>query len=171
MSQPPPLTNKEKADLVAYLDGELTGEAARAIETKLSLNPAARAEADSLRRAWDMLDFLPRPEPSPSFTSRTLSKLAPLRDSKAPPSVPAKKSNRPWRAALLGLGWAAAVFLASLGGFVGYNTAVPREPGERELVRDLRLIENKRFYDVVDDLDFLRGLDQPDLFGEEPAGW
>ena len=41
------------------------------------------------------------------------------------------------------------------------------EPGEKELVRDLRLIENKRFYDLVDDIDFLRQLDQPDLFGEE----
>ena len=44
------------------------------------------------------------------------------------------------------------------------------EPGEAELTRDLRVIENKRYYDLVDDLDFLRQLDHPDLFGEEVPG-
>jgi len=39
MSNPGPLDEQERADLVAYLDGELGGEAARALEAKLSLNP------------------------------------------------------------------------------------------------------------------------------------
>src|SRR5579884_2574830 len=76
MSKPPPLNEEERAELVAYLDGELSGERARAVETRLSLDPAARAEADALKRTWDLLDFLPRPEPSASFTQKTLSRAA-----------------------------------------------------------------------------------------------
>jgi anti-sigma factor RsiW len=164
MTQPTALTEQERADLVAYLDGELGGEAARALEAKLSLNPSARAEAEALRRTWELLDYLPRPEPSPNFTHRTLSRLPSLRATQRRPAA-----SR-WRGLLWGGGWAAAVLLAALGGYAGFRWGVPREPDERELVRDLRVIENKRFYDLVEDLDFLRKLDQPDLFGDED-GW
>ena len=157
MSDPVSLSEQERADLVAYLDGELGGEAARALEAKLSLNPEARAEADALRRAWDLLDFLPRPEPSPNFTQRTVSRVAPL---------PAAR-GRPW---LVGLGWAAAVLLTAAVGYSGFNVLAPRGPTEEDLVRELRLIENKRLYDLADDLDFLRALDDPELFGEDGAG-
>jgi anti-sigma factor RsiW len=163
MAKPSALTEQERADLVAYLDGELGGEAARALEAKLSLEPEARAEAEALRRTWELLDYLPRPEPSTDLTHRTLSRLDPLR-------VRERKPARLRRRALWGLGWAAAAVLAALGGYAGYQRLVPREPGERELVRDLRVIENKRFYDLVEDLDFLPRLDQPDLFGDE-ANW
>jgi hypothetical protein len=172
MSNYPPLTPREREDLVAYLDGELTGEPARALEAKLSLNPEARAEAEALRRTWDLLDYLPRPEPSASFMEKTLSRALPVW------SGPGKKSSedtgRPWRIAGFGVGWAAALALAAWGGYAGSNRLgrkppAPRGPGESELVRDLRLIENKRYYDLVEDLDFLRALDHPDLFGDEPG--
>src|SRR5262249_41070651 len=68
----PQLTDEDRANLVAYLDGELDAEAAQALEAKLSVDPTARAEADALKRTWELLDYLPRPEPSPSFTHRTL---------------------------------------------------------------------------------------------------
>jgi anti-sigma factor RsiW len=165
MTNPNPLTEQEKADLVALLDGELTGEAARALETKLSLDPAARAEADALKRTWDLLDFLPKPAPSPSFTHRTLEKLTPIR--RAEPT-PARRDRRPW---LIGAGWAAAALAAAAAGYAafGWTGAASANP-DRELTRDLRIIENKRFYDHVPDLDFLKSLDQPDLFGDDESG-
>ena len=166
MTNPSPLSEDERADLVAYLDGELTGEQARALEAKLSLDPAARAEADALRRAWDLLDFLPRPEPSATFAERTVSRLAPA-PTRTSPLAPRRTS---WKPALWGAGWAAAVVLAGLAGYKGVQRATRHEPGEAELTRDLRVIENKRYYDLVDDLDFLRQLDHPDLFGEEVPG-
>jgi hypothetical protein len=164
MSKPPPLTEKEKADLVAYLDGELTGEAARALEAKLNNNPEARAEAEALRRTWELLDYLPQPEPSGDFTRRTVSQLMPV----PPPEEPAPGRIRPL---LLGLGWAAVLLLSALGGYGGFRLLARRTPGEPELIRDLRVIENKRYYDLVDDLDFLKKLDDPDLFGDDPSGW
>src|SRR4051794_26053888 len=81
MSKSRPLSEAERANLVAYLDGELAGEAKRAVETRINLDPTWRDEAEALKRTWDLLDYLPVPEPSPSFTQRTLSKLEPIRTS------------------------------------------------------------------------------------------
>jgi hypothetical protein len=174
MSKPSAFNEKERADLVAYLDGELEGDAARAIEQKLALDPAARAEADALKRTWDLLDFLPKTEPSPNFTHRTLDRLGPIKTGVQPESA-----RRGWRLALFGTGWAAAVVLAALGGYFGFNRLVPSptrhrevapEPSDAELARDLNVIKNKRLYELAEDIDFVRELDQPDLFGADSPG-
>jgi anti-sigma factor RsiW len=166
MTLPNPLNEQERADLVAYLDGELAGEAARAVEARLQLDPSVRAEAESLRRTWDLLDYLPRPAAPLDFTHRTLEKLAPVRaQPKAAP--PAPRRGRRW---LLGVGWAAAVLLAGAAGYAGVGLVAPRDRGDADVVRDLRLLDNKRYYDRCDDLDYLRDLDQPDLFGDDNTG-
>src|SRR5262249_2140498 len=157
MTTQPPLDDEQREDLVAYLDGELDEEAARALEAKLSLDPAVRVEADQLRRTWELLDYLPRAEPSPSFTHRTLDRVSARRPAR-PRGVPGAKRRRPW---LVGLGWAAAVLLAGTVGYAGVNLVYPRDRTDEELARDLRVIEYKRLYDAVDDLDFLRELDTP----------
>jgi anti-sigma factor RsiW len=162
MSEPAPLSDQERADLVAYLDGELTGEAARAMEAKLSLDPATRAEADALRRTWELLDFLPQPQPSLRFTHRTLERLGPLRADE-------QQRRQRWRMRCFGLGWVAALLVSAWVGYAGYNWLVPREPGERELLQDLRILENKRLYERIETLDFWRALDAPDLFGDETS--
>src|SRR5689334_9452270 len=125
MTEPSHMSEQERADLVAYLDGELTGESARALEAKLNLNPAARAEAEALRRTWDLLDYLPSPQPSASFTHRTLERLTPVRTGET-------RRRRRWRVRLLGAGWAAALLLSGWAGFAAYNWFVPNEPGEKE---------------------------------------
>ena len=166
MTKPNPLNEQEQADLVAYLDGELAGEAARALEVKLSLDPAARAEAESLKRTWGLLDYLPKPEPSANFTHRTLQKMTPIPTATYAPFRPL--SLRPW---WIGAGWAAAILTAATAGYLGVRmTGAGRDTNDRDLVRDLSVIENKRLYDHVDDLDFLKSLDQPDLFGEDASG-
>jgi hypothetical protein len=40
---------------------------------------------------------------------------------------------------------------------------------EESLVRHLRVLEKWRQYEAIDDLEFLRALDHPDLFGDEPG--
>lgn len=158
-----PLNENERADLVAFLDGELKGEAARSWEARLSLDSAARAEADALRRTWDLLDHLPRPEASVDFTHRTMERLAPVR----PATLGARRGGR--RLGLV-VGWAASMALALGAGYLGGRAWTPREPGERELVRDLRVLENKRLYEAAGDIQFLRRLDHPDLFGDDGTG-
>ena len=156
------LSDEDRADLVAYLDGELDEESAQALEARLNLDAEARAEADQLRRTWELLDFLPRPQPSLRFTHRTLERLSPLRAEE-------QQRRQRWRTCCLGLGWVAALLLAGWSGYAGYNWLVPREPGERQLLQDLRIIENKRLYERIEDLDFWRALDAPDLFGDEAS--
>jgi anti-sigma factor RsiW len=164
MSDPQSLSEQDRADLVAYLDGELKGEAVRSLEARISRDPLVREEADSLKRAWDLLDYLPRPEPSPNFTHRTVSRIVPIR----PGGI--RLDWQRWRPYLFGAGWAAAVVLAWLGGMGAYRLIVPRQPGDAELVRDLRLIENKRLYEAGEDIEFIKQLDQPELFGDDHSG-
>jgi anti-sigma factor RsiW len=171
MSKPGPLSDAEREDLVAYLDGELAGEAKRQMEVRLSLDPRWRAEAEALKRTWDLLDFLPRPEPSPDFTQRTLSRLEPIRKpEKRPEPTPVEHLKFRPRWAGLAASWAAVVLIAGLGGYYLAGGGASRLPGEAELTRDLRIIENKRYYDVVEDMEFLRAVDRSGLFGEEAVG-
>src|SRR3954452_2725575 len=109
------LSDEDRENLVAYLDGELDEASAHALESKLSLDPLARAEADALRRTWELLDYLPKPEPSSDFTNRTLSRLSlqSARSSKIVRMTGKMPRRRRW---LLPLGWAAAVLLAATGG-------------------------------------------------------
>jgi anti-sigma factor RsiW len=171
MSNPRPLSEEERDQLVAFLDGELAGEEARTVEARLGRDPALRAEADSLKRTWELLDFLPQPEPSPSFTEKTLSRLEPAGLSRrSEPLAPRRgepAGSRAWGRVALVAGWAAALLVAGWVGYRAYGWMSPREPGNADLVRDLRVIENKRLYDLVDDLHFLEQLDDPDLFGDD----
>src|SRR5438067_6571056 len=109
MTEHQPLDDSERERLSAYLDGEVDAKTARAIEAKVSLDPRARHELDSLRRAWDLLDYLPRPEPAADFTHRTLERLTGQR--RLPHALPE------WRSWSLRAGWAAAVLVAALAGF------------------------------------------------------
>jgi anti-sigma factor RsiW len=160
MSEQAPLSNEDRATLVAYLDGELDEEAAREVEARISQDPTVRAEVESMKRTWELLDYLPRAEPSPSFTHRTVS----LVTGEHRAAVLARQRRRRW---LLAAGWAAAVLVAALGGYAGVTYLTPRQPTDEELVRDLRVIENRRLYEQVEDLGFLKKLDQPDLFGDD----
>ncbi len=77
-----------ETELVAYLDGELDTTAARKVEARLANDPEARARAAELKTSFDMLDYLPKPEPSPNFTTRTLD-MIPAVKSPSEPSGPA----------------------------------------------------------------------------------
>jgi anti-sigma factor RsiW len=170
MNKATPLTEEDRADLVAYLDGELGPSASSALEAKLSLSTQGRAEAEALRRTWSLLDYLPRPELSPRFTHDTLERLAAIR--------PKTTTPRRWRAWVVGTGWAAAILVAGTIGIAGGRILHRPEPAASEpsldvdgaLVRDLGVLENKRLYDNVESIDFLRALanaGDPDLFADE----
>jgi hypothetical protein len=153
----------EDADLVAYLDGELHGDDARDVEGQLALDPAARARAEALKKTYDLLDFLPRTEPSPDFASRTLTHLGSAASGSAVRPV---ATPRPWAKAV---GWAVAVLAAGGLGYAGHLLARPHleaaAPAKRAS-EQVRLLERLPLLLGADDLDFLHKLDAPDLFGE-----
>jgi hypothetical protein len=91
--EPPP--DPFEAELIAYLDGELDPVAARKVEARLARDPAARARAAELKKSFDLLDYLPKPEPSPNFTSRTLDKLPTVKPAHASTPTQAPAKSRP----------------------------------------------------------------------------
>jgi anti-sigma factor RsiW len=173
------LNEEERATLVAYLDGELNEEASQEFEARLSREPALRAEADALKKTWELLDYLPRPEPSGAFTHRTLERLAVRETAKL-----RNGSAHRW-AWLAPAGWAAAMLIAMAGGLVAAHflwptpapTPIAQQAGnaknaqddfDAKMARDLGPIENQRVYGAIVDLDFARGL--ADIQGDEEEG-
>jgi anti-sigma factor RsiW len=173
------LSEDDRSNLVAYLDGELDEKKALALEAKLGINSTARLEADKLKRIWELLDYLPRPAASGDFTHRTMERIS------AVPGVPRSRwqSLSRWRPLAGVVGWAAALLVASALGFAGARllapstrhgdtaAAVPLDP--EAISRDRRVIENRRLYENMVSLEFLRQLanpDDPDLFSDENAG-
>ncbi len=168
-----PLTEDEKAELVAYLDGELDDAATQAVEAKIATNPDVRAELDALKQAWGLLDFLPKASASPNFTNRTMERLSLERaPASASKSTPMHKAG-----SLLGpIGWAAAILVALGGGYlISLGIWPPKPPPEpiseddRPYVEHLRILEKWRYYENVDDLEFVKKLNHPELFGEDPS--
>lgn len=166
-----PISDDDRDDLTAYLDGEADNVARARVEARLNSDPTLRAEADSLKKVWEMLDHLPRTEPNPTFTTKTLDKLAALRPVTASLSqpVPARVGQRgPWA-------WAAIIVLGFVVGWGLLGGGRQRGPrplrvDDPVLVRDLRLIENLPLYHSVESMEFLQLLDQPDKFGSDATG-
>lgn len=165
------------ADLIAYLDGELDGAEARAVEAALALDPAVRAKAEAYQRVDGLLDFLPRPAPAPDFTTRTLTRLQPVSAAGASPasgSAPTAtlagsvSGFRPRRSAWpTVVAWMAAATVAGVGGYAAHAALSPTGPPTDLAISDLRVIERLPLYLGVDDLDFLKALDETGLFAPD----
>ena len=161
-------------ELVAYLDGELDPGASEAFAAKLRQDPKLRAEAESLQRAWDVLDVLPRPLPTPSFATRTLSQAIPAA---AAPSgtqvVPYTDPRAPVAASRPGSGFwfasTAVIVAAAIGGYFGHRAMAPapRTVSPDPPLEDVTLMKNLRLYRHVDDMEYLEKLDSPELFGDD----
>jgi len=153
------LTPAERANLVAYLDGELNEAESRAISTKLTKSATARREVEILERTWELLDLLPRPKASQDFTARTLHEVEQL----------SLKGNR-FESAVLHTSQrvaAAAVWvvvsLVTLS--VGYALTqwVWPNPTAR-LARDLSIAEHLDEYRDVGSVQFLKELENSQEF-------
>jgi anti-sigma factor RsiW len=147
------LTPGERANLVAYLDGELGDADARAIATKLAHSATARREVDSLEKTWDLLEYLPRQKAAEDFAARTLSVVLSKDD---PGNLLGSAFLENGRRASLALAWI-AVGLLSFG--VGYAVVrwVWPNPSER-LTRDLPIAEHLDEYRELGSFEYLKQL-------------
>jgi anti-sigma factor RsiW len=165
-----PLNEDEKAELVAYLDGELDDVATQAIEAKIATDPDTRAELDALKQTWGMLDYLPKASPSVNFTHRTMERLT-LEVGAGKKTMTMTGRSSAW----LRVGWAAAPILALAGGYFAALHFWPAQSSDvipdadRPLVRYLRVAEKWRYYENADDLDFVKKLNQSEVFGDDPS--
>jgi anti-sigma factor RsiW len=166
-----PLSDDDRAALSAYLDGELDEESTRQVEVRMSLEPDLRHEYDTLRQTWGLLDYLPRAAPSIDFTNRTLERLTHETLTVPAPTWIGRVFRRVPAA---GLAWSLGLLLAlGAGLWVGNSVVWPRvseTENDDALARHLRVVERWRLYQAADDIEFVRQLDQPDLFGDE-AGY
>jgi anti-sigma factor RsiW len=62
--------------LTAYVDGELSPDAARRLETRLDLDPVLRARERRLRGAVAAVEALPTPQPSAGLRDKVLAAVA-----------------------------------------------------------------------------------------------
>ncbi len=147
-------------ELVAYLDGELDEKRSVEVEQFLRERPEARERLAKLQRTWDLLDTLPRPEATNSFTRSTIEMV--VDDAKR--ELRKSKRKGPFWSTVI----AAASVVAVLGIGVGYFVVnhYQNQP-TRELIQDLDVIENFDKYLVVDDVEFIKLMVDAELFVEE----
>ncbi len=154
------LTPAERADLVAYLDGELDGPRSRAIATKLTHSTTARREIEALEKTWELLEYLPKAKAPEDFTARTLTEVQhlTLRGNRRELAV-----HDTARRLLTGGVWALGVLLALGLGYAVMRWAWP-DPTAR-LSRDLPIAEHLDEYRDVGSMQFLEKLAETPDFG------
>jgi hypothetical protein len=156
------LSPDERADLVAYIDGELPEGISRSIATKLTHSATGRREVEMLKKTWELLGHLPVPSMDPQFSERTVTEIRRL-EMKSPTWDPRVKAWSAKTAHVVGYLMLAA---ASAGlGYVGTRWIWP-DPSAR-LARDLSLFEHMDEYQEVGSFDFLSQLaDSPEFSPE-----
>ncbi len=154
------LTPAERADLVAYLDGELDDARSRAIATKLTHSTTARREIEALEKTWELLEYLPRAQAPEDFTARTLTEIQhlALRGDRRERAV-----QRTARRLMRGGAWASGALLALVLGYAAMRWAWP-DPTAR-LNRDLPIAEHLDEYRDVGSMQFLEELANSPEFG------
>ncbi len=156
------LSPTERANLVAYLDGELPERDSQVLATKLTLSVTARREADALERTWELLDHLPRPHPSEQFADRTLSEV---RKIDAAGGRLETAFIRQLRFALRTALWLSAACVGFVAGYLLTNWVLPN-PTTR-LMRDVSIAEHLEEYRDVGSFDFLKALANTPEFSTE----
>lgn len=148
-------------EIVAYLDGELDAEAEARVVRRLSEDASYRARLAQLQQAWDLLDNLRRTEADDEFVQSTIAMVAVQADceAKSQSLKQVRRRNYTWLAAT-GVG-----LLSLVCGFVALHRYLTRD--NRNLVRDLPVIEHVDEYRNIEDIEFLKQLERENLFAAE----
>ncbi len=148
-------------EIVAYLDGELDREAAIAIERRLADDPAYRARLTQLQQAWDLLDNLGRTEADDNFTHSTVAMIS----VKASEDSAGDESRARLRKRLAWAGMGGLALVAGVAAFIAVDQRL--NSANRELIRDLPVIQQIDQYSNVESVEFLKRLQKEGLFAAE----
>jgi hypothetical protein len=150
-SDPQP-DNNRTAELVAYLDGELSGEAARQVEKRLATDEDYRHELGELDQAWSALDALPTATVDDKFARTTIEMVALAAQKDVNQRTVVEKSDE--RRRML---WRTAAAVAIIA--AGASAARLLFPSQnRVLIADLPVVARIDELTQIGDVDFLRGL-------------
>lgn len=146
------------ADLVAYLDGELSPAQRRDIEVRLASDANYRAHVRELQESWDLLDVLPQAPENKSLTQTTVALATSENASLHRPGF--RISGRQWR----------LLAAALLTGWVGFSLVYfPLKWRVNRQLRDLPVAQNIEIYRYADDIEFLQALHDQGMFHDEEA--
>jgi anti-sigma factor RsiW len=148
-------------ELVSYLDGELSPEAAQQVERRLAEDAGYRARLAQLQRAWDLLDSLQRTEADDEFVHSTVAMVA----VQASEDAKSQAMRTVQRRSLAWLAIGALVLLSTTLAFGLIQRRLGRS--NRQLLRDLPVIERVDEYRNIDSLEFLKSLERENLFAAE----
>ena len=148
-------------EIVAYLDGELDMEGAAKVERRLADDPRYNARLNQLQRAWDMLDNLRRSEADDDFVNSTVAMVAVQAEVAAKTQAlrAVRRRNFTWLALV------AVLMLSMATAFFAFQQRLTRE--NRQLIRNLPLIERVDDYGNVDSFEFVKQLQDENLFTAE----
>jgi len=153
--------NPTEPELVAYLDGELASDEASRFETRLTSDPDLRIRLRQHQQVWDLLDSLPKTDVADNFTRSTVESVAisVRRENDQEIRRGSQRQRYTW--------WIAGevIVVAALLGFLIVRLVVSAP--NRQLVKDLDLLENLDAYRHAEDVDFLRALEREGLFSVE----
>ncbi|MEN6405190.1 MAG: hypothetical protein ABFC77_01840 [Thermoguttaceae bacterium] len=149
--------------LVAYLDGELSVEESRRLEEQLAADADARRRLQEMERTWDLLDDLDASPAGDQFARSTLEMVAVSARQDVEQSLAEAPRRRLRRTLAVGV----AMTTAALLGFFIVWWLQP-DPN-RNLLRDLPILENLDPYRQVKTLDFLQKLYNAKLFAKATA--
>jgi anti-sigma factor RsiW len=154
-------TSSIDEEIVAYLDGELDAEAEARVVRHLSEDATYRSRLGQLQHAWDLLDNLRRTEADDEFVNSTVAMVAVQaeQESKSQQMRVVRQRSLAW------LALTAVVLLSVASGYFVLHRRMTR--GDRNLVRDLPVIERVDEYRNIDDIDFLKRLERENLFAAE----
>lgn len=165
-------SDKEKEELIAYLDGELPDEAASRVEKSLVADASVRRDVEQLTKTFDLLDLLPASKASDGFAEKTLTAIRTQEDgpkSKATKKEAAVEKPRPnvsqramtW--GVRGIAFLGLMFVVA----VGFNGAFNQnsEPID-ELLTEFPVIQRLDEYQEIGDVEFLKSLSESGLFDE-----
>jgi anti-sigma factor RsiW len=155
------LDESDREQLVAYLDGELDAEQCRQIEQRLAEDEQYRLQLKRFDEAWELLDQLPRVDADDTFTRTTVAMVALAAEKDA------ERANR-GRRLRAWLGWSCAVTAIVAAAVIGFFAARVRfDRPNRQLVRDLPVIENVDVYHYAESVEWLEMLDESGLFADD----
>jgi len=148
--------------LVAYLDGELPPVEAERVERQLAASPNVRRRLQQLENSAEMLvTYLPRSAPTQHFTQVTVTLAAQVAEQELTRELKKEQLRR-------GGWWVGGVVAAAASLGIGYYATWQylQAPNE-QLKRDLPVIQHIDEYRTADSVDFLRRLNEEQLFAQE----
>lgn len=149
------LTPEERANLIAYLDGELDQNETELLKSRIGRSAVVQRELQSLQKSWQVLEVLELGSATPSLglRIRSLVEAVSSRDQLAV-QAPSTLVDRALRL-LVVVVLSAVMFIA---GWMAARWFWPDRSAA--LARDLSIAEHLDAYRAVDSLEFLRQLDE-----------